>query len=193
MRTFGVISTTLTLALMTMPVIASAQSPATNTPPGVSSASQFDAKTSGSTVRVSQLIGLNIQNSQGQSVGEINDLVIDSITGKVCYAAVTYGGFLGVGDKLFAVPFEAFTVRRNPDDPKDNYDYVMVLDVSTQQLEGAQGFDQDHWPSFADKNMVRDLEKRYRINRNRDGNLNGPEGVNVDVNSRGVDVDVNRN
>jgi len=193
MKNLRVIQTTLTLALLTMPVIASAQGRATNAVPNVNTASRFDTKTSESTVRVSQLIGLNIQNSEGKSVGEINDLVIDSSTGKVSYAAVTYGGFLGVGDKLFAVPFEAFTVRRNPDDPQDSDDYVMVLDVTTQQLEGAQGFDQDHWPSFADKNLVRDLEKRYRIKLNKDGKLNGDEGVNVDVNPRGDSVDIDRN
>jgi sporulation protein YlmC with PRC-barrel domain len=80
--------------------------------------SKLDDRTRGATIRASQLQGMNIQNSNGDSVGEINDLVIDS-SGKVRYVAVTYGGVLGVGSKMFAVPFEAFKVRQNPDDPND--------------------------------------------------------------------------
>ncbi len=78
---------------------------------------------------------MNLQNSEGQSVGEIKDIVLDAKSGKVRYAAVTYGGFLGVGNKMFAVPFGAFKVRQNPDDPADAGDYVMVLDVTQAQLK----------------------------------------------------------
>src|SRR5262249_38697116 len=66
---------------------------------------KLDRRTSGETFRASQLIGANIQNDNGDSVGEVNDLVIDSNSGRIRYAAVQYGGFLGVGSKLFAVPF----------------------------------------------------------------------------------------
>ncbi len=150
-----------------------------NTAAGNSNVGALDDKTMGTTVRASQLIGMNLQNSEGKSVGEINDIVLDARSGKVRYAAVTYGGFLGMGDKMFAVPFEAFKVRQNPDDPADAGDYVMVLDVTQVQLKGAVGFDQDHWPNMADKNFVRDLHKRY--------------GVEVNLHRGGIDVDVNRN
>ncbi|EMI21220.1 PRC-barrel domain-containing protein [Rhodopirellula maiorica SM1] len=134
---------------------------------------QLDEKTRGTTIRVSQLIGYNIQNSQGESVGEIKDIVLDSRTGKVRYAAVTYGGFLGMGDKLFAVPFEAFRVQVDPDelddrDDIDSDDYVLVLNVTQEQLEGQQGFDEDNWPNMADRAWARDLDKRYGVNRNED-------------------------
>lgn len=125
-------------------------------------ASKLDSKTSGSNIRASQLMGLNIQNAQGDSLGEINDLVINASTGKIRYAAVTYGGFLGVGDKLFAVPFEAFKVQV---DPEDRDDYVMILNITQQQLEGQQGFDQDNWPDMADRQWAMDLDKRYGVER----------------------------
>lgn len=135
-------------------------------------ASRLDEKTTGTNIRVSQLIGLNIQNSQGESVGEIHDIVLDAKTGKVRYAAVTYGGFLGVGNKLFAVPFEAFTVQADPEEVAENDvdedDYVMILNVTQQQLEGQQGFDEDHWPNMADKQWAADLDKRYGVKRNMD-------------------------
>jgi len=125
-------------------------------------AGQLDDKTSGTNIRVSQLQGMNLQNLQGKSVGEIKDLVIDAQTGRVRYVAVTYGGFLGVGDKMFAVPFEAIKYQRDPDDAND---FIAVLNVTQQQLKGAVGFDQEHWPNFADTQFTRDLDKRYRIDR----------------------------
>ena len=132
-------------------------------------AGNLDEKTMGASVRVSQLIGMNIYDPRGESLGEIEDIVLDTNTGKVRYAAVTYGGFLGLGDKLFAVPFEAFKVRVNPEDRDET---MMVLNITQQQLEGAQGFDQDHWPNFADRKFTDELDRRYKINRDRDsGNL----------------------
>ncbi|WP_442506017.1 PRC-barrel domain-containing protein [Novipirellula sp. SH528] len=134
---------------------------------------RLDEKTRGANIRVSQLIGYNIQNSQGESVGEIKDIVLDATTGKVRYAAVTYGGFLGMGNKLFAVPFEAFKVQVDPDelddgDEIDSDDYVLVLNVTQEQLKGQQGFDDDNWPNMADRTWASDLDKRYGVNRNED-------------------------
>ncbi|MGV3485698.1 MAG: PRC-barrel domain-containing protein [Planctomycetaceae bacterium] len=151
-------------------------------PAGTLTPAVLDEKTTGATFRASELIGTNLQNDQGQSVGEINDLVMDASSGRVRYVAVTYGGFLGVGDKLFAVPFEAFKVRQDPDDADD---YVLVLNVTQQQLKGAQGFDEDNWPDMADANWARELDQRYNVQR-------GRRGVDVDVNRNGVDVDVDR-
>jgi sporulation protein YlmC with PRC-barrel domain len=148
----------------------------------------LDSKTSGTSIRASQLIGMNIENSQQKGVGEVNDIVLDARTGEIQYVAVTYGGFLGVGNKMFAVPFAAFEVRQDPDDPDDYDDLVLVLDVTEQQLEGAKGFDEDHWPNFADENFTNDLYRRYDVKRNR------PERrkIDVSVGGNGVDVDVER-
>ncbi len=150
---------------------------------------RLDSVTRGATIRTSQVVGMDIQNEQGKSVGEINDLVLDANSGKIRYAAVTYGGFLGVGNKMFAVPWEAFTVRQ---DQGDTDDYHLVLNVTQQQLEGATGFDEDHWPDFADRNFARELDERYGVDRRARGarQNRGVEGVDVDVERRGVDVDV---
>ena len=90
-------------------------------------AGNLDEKTTGSNVRASQLIGMNIQNPEGEGVGEVHDIVVDANNGRVRYAAVTYGGLFGLGNKLFAVPFEAFEVRTQAD---DRHEYVLVLDVT---------------------------------------------------------------
>jgi sporulation protein YlmC with PRC-barrel domain len=126
--------------------------------------SKLDGKTSVSTVRASKLIGANLKNSSDESVGEIKDLVIDAASGKIRYAAVTYGGFLGLGSKLFAVPFEAFRVRQNTSALTPG-DYTLTLDVTKEQLQGAQGFDNDHWPNFADTNFTQELDRRYKVDR----------------------------
>lgn len=125
---------------------------------------KLDNKTTGGTIRSSQLVGANIKNSAGDAVGEINDLVIDR-SGKIRYAAITYGGFLGMGSKMFAVPFEAFKVSQNPNDPNDRDDYVLTLDVTKEQLNGAQGFDKDRWPNFADTTFTQELDRRYNVHR----------------------------
>ena len=149
----------------------------------------LDDETSGANIRASQLIGMNIENPQGESVGEINDLVIDGKNGRVRYVAVTYGGVLGVGDKMFAVPFEAFQAKPQAGDPDD---YVLTLNVTQKQLEGAQGFDQDNWPNFADKKLTTEIDRRYGIDRrriraqNRQRAVDGADGkdVEADVDNR---------
>ncbi len=188
MKRLAILSTAVAVLLSAS--VASAQIPATAQG---TDAGRLDSKTSGSNLRVSQLMGVNLQNAQGESVGEINDLVLDSKTGKVQYAAVTYGGFLGMGDKLFAVPFEAFSVQRDPDDPNDADEFVVVLNVSQKQLDGAVGFDHDHWPNMADQKWARDLDTRYGVDRTRMRDRSRGTGVDVNVNRNGVDVDVNRN
>lgn len=142
-----------------------------------SQAGKLDDKTAGANIRASQLIGMNIQNRKGESVGKVNDIVLDASTGKIRYAAVTYGGFVGIGDKMFAVPFEVFKCQQ---DPNDRDEHVLVLDVTQKQLEGAKGFDQDHWPNFGDHNFTGQLDKRYGVDRQRKRNVD----VDVDVETK---------
>ncbi|MCO6047963.1 PRC-barrel domain-containing protein [Aeoliella sp. ICT_H6.2] len=139
-------------------------------------------------VRASNVIGHNIVNPQGDDVGEINDLVLDPTNGQIRYAAVTYGGFVGIGDKLFAVPWQAFQCRP---DSENSGEFIVTLDVTQQQLEGAEGFDQDNWPNFADPNFTQDIDKRYRVQRDREARRDRDRGgVDVTLGRGGVDVDV---
>lgn len=144
-------------------------------------ASRLDTVTEGSMVRASKLMGMNIQNSAGENVGKINDIVLDAQRGKVNYVAVTYGGFLGIGNKMFAVPFAAFKIRPNPSDRSQT---VLMLDVTQKQMEGAVGFDEDHWPDFSDKKFQTELYDRYKVKRD--------AGVKIDADRDGVNIDVNR-
>jgi sporulation protein YlmC with PRC-barrel domain len=107
---------------------------------------------SNSPVKASSIIGTNVVNPNGDSLGEVKEVVIDPRTGKIAYAVVSFGGFLGMGEKLFAIPFNAFEYS-----PTKGY----VLDVSKERLKDAPGFDPDHWPSMADEKWNRDVYKYY--------------------------------
>jgi sporulation protein YlmC with PRC-barrel domain len=138
------------------------QNPAATQNRGPAEAGRLDDKTSGTTVRASKLIGTNIKNSRGEGVGEVEDIVVDAQSGQIRYLAVSYGGFLGLGDDLFAVPYEAFKVGHERDDPED---LVLMLDVTQEQLDGAKGFNEDNWPNFADRNFTSELDRRYGVDR----------------------------
>lgn len=89
------------------------------------------------------IVGDAVVNHGGEDLGDIKDLMIDLNGGRVRYAVLSFGGFLGVGDKLFAVPLEVLEL----DDENERF----VLDVDRERLENAPGFDKDHWPDTSDE------------------------------------------
>jgi len=106
--------------------------------------------------RVSKLTGLVVKNKSNESLGKIEDLVIDE-NGTIRYAALSYGGFLGFNGKLFAVPWKALTIKK---DAGSDTNYV-ELNVSKQYLENANGFPSDKWPDFTDQEMTAKWDKFY--------------------------------
>jgi sporulation protein YlmC with PRC-barrel domain len=87
------------------------------------------------------IIGNKVVNTDGEQLGNIKDLVIDLDDAQIAYAVLSFGGFLGLGDKLFAIPLEALTF-----DTRENQ---VVLDVDKDVLKNAPGFDKDKWPDTA--------------------------------------------
>jgi sporulation protein YlmC with PRC-barrel domain len=108
---------------------------------------------SNSPVKASSMIGTDVVNSKGENLGDVKEVVIDPGTGRVAYAVVSFGGFLGMGEKLFAIPFSAFKYNVE----KNEY----VLDISKERLKTAPGFDADHWPSMSEEKWNRDVYKYY--------------------------------
>lgn len=96
-------------------------------------------------VRASQLIGLNVQNANDETIGEIHDIVLDPHDGEIRYVAFAAGGFLGVGEKLFAIPWRSFEWKHKEDE------YKAVLHVDKEVFTNAQGFDKDNWPDMANE------------------------------------------
>jgi len=108
---------------------------------------------SNSPVKASSIIGTDVINPTGESLGDIKEVVIDPSSGKVAYAVVSFGGFLGLGEKLFAIPFSSFKYNA----AENQY----VLDVSKKRLEAAPGFNPDKWPSMAEEKWHRDVYSYY--------------------------------
>jgi hypothetical protein len=101
------------------------------------------ASFSNSPQKATHIIGTGVVTGKGESLGTIKDMVVDQKTGKVTYCVVSFGGFLGLRNKLFAIPFSAFAY----DLSEDEY----VLDVSKERMQANPGFDARHWPFFADE------------------------------------------
>lgn len=93
--------------------------------------------------KASLIIGSSVVTPNGESLGDIKDMVVDPRTGRVTYCVVSFGGFMGMRSKLFAIPFNALAY----DLTEDEY----VLDVSKQRMGATPGFDVNHWPFFADE------------------------------------------
>ena len=87
------------------------------------------------------MISSKVLNPAGEQLGNLKELVIDLEEGHIAYAVLSFGGFMGMGDKLFAIPWQALAMN-----PKDQ---TFILDVEKEVLKEAPGFDKDHWPSNA--------------------------------------------
>lgn len=106
------------------------------------SAEDRAAPNAGTVFNSSDLLGMDVRNAAGESLGDIYDFAVDAKSGRILYAVITYGGTLGIGDKLFAVAPSALKVN-------DKRDAVM-LEVSQADLKGAEGFDANKWPAGPD-------------------------------------------
>ena len=108
-------------------------------------------------IRGHQIVGLAVKNSQDKDLGKVEDIVVDMSTGQVRYVAIAFGGFLGVGDKLFAVPFQALKVVHDPGKDKTHF----LLNVDKKTLENAKGFDKSDWPDFANPRFAEENDRHF--------------------------------
>jgi sporulation protein YlmC with PRC-barrel domain len=103
----------------------------------------------------STLTGTTVKNLGDEKIGEIRDLMIDVQSGNVAYAVLSFGGFLGLGDKLFAIPLEAFNFNQH------HVDAHVVLDINKEKLENAPGFDKDDWPEHPQTEFMEQIYSHY--------------------------------
>lgn len=113
----------------------------TNAPPPVLSASS--------------MIGNKVCNVHGEDLGKVDEIMLDTEHNRIAYAVVSFGTFLGLGGKLFAVPWEALAI--------DCEDKCFILDVTKERLENAPGFDKDNWPVFADRTWGHEVYSYYTL------------------------------
>ncbi len=101
------------------------------------------------------LIGDDVKNAAGENLGKIEDLMIDVNGSEVNYAVLSFGGFMGIGDKLFAVPLKAMQL--------DTENKCFILNESKERLENAPGFDKDNWPNHSDPKWTTQVHSYYNL------------------------------
>jgi hypothetical protein len=106
-----------------------------------------------SVLAASTLAGNSVRNSAGDDLGSIDEIMIHIPSGRVAYAVLSFGGFLGMGSKLFAVPWSSLKV--------DEDNKCFVLDADKQTLENAPGFDKDNWPDMTDTTWGEEIFTYY--------------------------------
>jgi sporulation protein YlmC with PRC-barrel domain len=111
---------------------------------GVNDSGKF-ANTPVNYLTASSITGDKIYNTIDEKLGDIKDLMINVHSGKIEYVIIEFGGFLGMGEKYFAVPYKALAL--------DTERHAFILDQKREVLENAPGFDKDHWPETNSHNM----------------------------------------
>jgi len=108
-----------------------------------------------SVLAASTLAGDSVRNAAGEDLGTIDEIMIDIPSGRVAYAVLSFGGFLGMGDKLFAVPWSALKV--------DEDEKCFILNVDKRTIEQAPGFDKDNWPDMSGTTFGNELSTYYQV------------------------------
>ncbi len=99
------------------------------------------------------LEGDSVRNDADEELGEITDIMIDVPTGRVAYAVMSVGGVLGMGGKLFAIPWSALRL--------DTENKCFRMSVAKERFDEAPGFDKDHWPTMAEQQWAEDVHSFY--------------------------------
>lgn len=103
----------------------------------------------------STLSGDPIVDPEGNKLGTLKEIMLDITKGTVAYAVLTRGGFGGMGEKLFAVPWRMIQV--------DGDEKRLIVDVDPEVLDDSPGFDPDNWPSFSDEAWQADVDRHFGL------------------------------
>jgi len=107
-----------------------------------------------SVISASKVTGTDVYNTEGQHLGEIHDLMLDKRTGKIAYAVMSFGGFLGIGERYHPLPWATLKY----DTRQGGY----VVGLTKQQLEGAPRFGRDENPAWGDRTFEQRIHDYYR-------------------------------
>lgn len=100
------------------------------------------------------LVGNDVYNAEGEDIGDIKEIMLDMRNGRVGYAVLSFKPFLSMGEKLFAVPWNAMKL--------DTEHKRFTLDVDKDRLKEAPGFDKSHWPNMSDQSWQQEINTYYR-------------------------------
>ena len=102
---------------------------------------------------VEKIIGSKVINFKGETLGKIENLVVDIDTGRIVYAVLESGGFLGIGDKLLPVPWRSLAAL-----PSEG---IFFLNQSKEQMAKAPAFDRKDVPNMGDARWGTNVFKYY--------------------------------
>ena len=114
-----------------------------------------EAKDKSGALKASQLMGMKVEGADGKKLGDIKDMVVDPDDGSIEYVVLDFGGLVGIGDKYFAVPWDA--VELSSDNKK------LLVGATKKDLKEAPGFDKNHWPDFSDQSQVTMIYEFYEV------------------------------
>lgn len=103
---------------------------------------------------LSTLYGNKVVNRDEEMLGSINDILLDVECGRIAYVLLASGGFMGIGERLFAIPWNALTL----DMDRERF----VLDAERSDFANAPSFDKEHWPNVLDAQWHEELHRYYR-------------------------------
>lgn len=99
------------------------------------------------------IVGDKVENPEGENLGRIDNLMINLRSGQVEYAVIQFGSFLGMGGKLFAIPFSELHL-----DPKRE---IFIINRDREYLSKMPGFDQTHWPDTNEHIYFNDVDNYW--------------------------------
>jgi sporulation protein YlmC with PRC-barrel domain len=106
---------------------------------------------------VTRIIGSRVRNMKGEDLGSIEDIVVDTDSGQILYAIMDFGGFLGIGGKLFPVPWQALAAL-----PSEG---IFFLNVSKAQLMNAPAYNRNNLPDMGDMHWGTKVTQFYEASR----------------------------
>lgn len=108
-----------------------------------------------SLITASSLEGDHVKNAQGETLGHVKEVMIDTASNRVAYYVLSFGGVLGMGDKLFAIPPEAMKLNHE--------DECFILNIDKDRLKKVEGFDKDNWPDMANPTFRSAIYQHYGV------------------------------
>jgi hypothetical protein len=110
---------------------------------------------SGHLIAANQVQGTIVYNTALEKLGSVEDVMIDKANGRIAYAVLRFGGFLGIGDKYYPLPWERLSYNTEV----GGY----VVDIDRDTLEGAPSYTDEATASWDDKAWGRDVHAYYGV------------------------------
>ena len=105
----------------------------------------------------SRIVGTKVENPKGENLGKIEGLMLDLGESRILYAVLSFGGFLGMGDKLFPVPVDALSFRTSEKGKLER----CIIDIDKETLKNAPGYERDNMPDWGDRSYATRVYAHY--------------------------------